>query len=77
MALLSGRPPAGAPDVGRTVCSCFGIGENTIVDTIAGGAIEPAAVTAACQAGGNCGSCVPEIQNLILRHAPAANRRTA
>ena len=77
MALLSGRPPAGVPDAGRTVCSCFGVGENTIIDAITAGATASNAVTAACQAGGNCGSCLPEIQNLIVQHAPAANRRTA
>ncbi|WP_290648282.1 nitrate reductase [Aquisalimonas sp.] len=77
MALLSGRPPAGEKDVGRTVCSCFGVGENTIVDAIADGAMEPAAVTQACQAGGNCGSCLPELQQLIVQHAVPANRRSA
>lgn len=77
MALLSGRPPAGARDTGRSVCSCFGVGENTIIDVITAGAVEPSAVTAACQAGGNCGSCLPEVQKLIVRHAPAVNRRTA
>lgn len=77
LALLSGRPPAGQKDVGRTVCSCFGVGENTIVEAITGGCTSPEAITARCQAGGNCGSCLPEIQSLITRHAHPANRRTA
>ncbi len=73
LALLSGRPPKGQKDAGRTVCSCFGVGENTIRDTIAAGAGTPEQVTSACQAGGNCGSCLPEIQALIS----TMNQRTA
>jgi assimilatory nitrate reductase catalytic subunit len=77
LALLSGQPPAGQQDAGRTVCSCFGVGENTIVDAIVSGCVSPEAVTSRCQAGGNCGSCLPEIQALITRHAAALNRRSA
>lgn len=77
MTLLSGRPPTGVKDAGRTVCSCFGVGENTIADAIVAGATEPDAVTRACRAGGNCGSCLPEIRNLIVRYAVPANRRIA
>ncbi|MCK8516876.1 molybdopterin-dependent oxidoreductase [Methylonatrum kenyense] len=77
MALLSGHPPPGQKDAGRTLCSCFGVGENTIIDAIRRGCRDPEAVTHRCQAGGNCGSCVPEIRELITRHARPVNRRIA
>ncbi|MCC5858282.1 MAG: molybdopterin-dependent oxidoreductase [Ectothiorhodospiraceae bacterium] len=73
LALLSGHPPSGEADAGRPVCSCYGVGENTILQAISGGAITPEAVSRVCQAGGNCGSCVPEIRRLIA----ATARRTA
>jgi assimilatory nitrate reductase catalytic subunit len=65
LALLSGRAPGGAADEGRTVCACFGVGEKRIRAAIRGGARTPAAVTRALKAGGNCGSCLPEIKRLI------------
>ncbi|MGE5241909.1 MAG: molybdopterin-dependent oxidoreductase, partial [Bacteroidota bacterium] len=34
MSLLAGRPPRGQAQTGRTVCACFGVGENTIVEAI-------------------------------------------
>ncbi|MCP1675338.1 assimilatory nitrate reductase catalytic subunit [Natronocella acetinitrilica] len=77
MALLSGNPPPGQKDAGRNVCACFGVGENTIIEAIRKGCRTPEAVTRRCQAGGNCGSCVPEIRDLIGRHARPVNRRIA
>jgi len=77
MALLSGRPPPGQKDAGRTLCSCFGVGENTIIDAIKAGCRSPEAVTQRCQAGGNCGSCLPEVKGLITKHARPVNRKLA
>ncbi len=51
---------------GTLICSCFGIGEAEIRGVIERiGADSVADVTAACNAGGGCGSCQMLIQELI------------
>ena len=65
--LLSGRAREQGADPGPIVCSCFGVGRNTIRIAIEKqGLKEAAEVTACVKAGGNCGSCVPEIRALLL-----------
>ncbi|MFM9437894.1 assimilatory nitrate reductase catalytic subunit [Janthinobacterium sp. CG_23.3] len=65
--LLVGQPIEKGADTGPTVCSCFGVGRNTICDAIRGQNLTSvAAVTACVKAGGNCGSCVPEIKKLLV-----------
>jgi assimilatory nitrate reductase catalytic subunit len=67
MGLLAGRSPEPVIDVGPTVCSCFGVGRNTICAAIKQhGLTDVAGVTACVKAGGNCGSCVPEIRQLLV-----------
>lgn len=63
--LLSGREVAGAASAGPIVCACFGVGRNTICDTIASGVRTPAEIGAKLKAGTNCGSCIPEMKRLI------------
>jgi len=64
--LLAGRAPQQGADPGPTVCSCFGVGRNTICKAIAEHGLKDAAgVTACVRAGGNCGSCLPEIRQLL------------
>jgi len=64
--LLTARPPVGGSDVGPTLCSCFGVGRNTLIAAIRDdGLTTPEAIGAALQAGTNCGSCVPELRALI------------
>lgn len=64
--ILAGKPAEGYVDEGRTICSCFTVGENTIIQTIQEHQCATAAdVTRHCKAGGNCGSCIPEIQQLL------------
>jgi len=73
--VLSGRLPASRPNPGPVLCSCFGVGINTIVTAIEdGGLASVEAVGAALQAGTNCGSCRPEILALLTasRHREAA-----
>ncbi|MDN4053431.1 molybdopterin-dependent oxidoreductase [Massilia sp. YIM B02763] len=73
LALLSGRAKAAAEDPGPTVCSCFGVGRKTIGIAIRQhGCRDAAAVTACTKAGGNCGSCVPEIRALLAEAAHIA-----
>jgi len=64
--LLAGRAPAAGVDPGPTVCACFGVGRNTIRAAIVERGLQDAgAVTACLRAGGNCGSCLPEIRQLL------------
>jgi len=64
--LLLGHALAKAADAGPTVCSCFGVGRTTIREAIRQHSLTTAAqVTACVKAGGNCGSCVPEIKRVL------------
>jgi len=64
--LLVGRPAQAGADAGPTVCSCFGVGRNTICDAIRKySCSSPQQVGQKLRAGTNCGSCVPEIKVLI------------
>ena len=71
-ALLSGR--AATASAGPVVCACHGVGLDVINAAIAAGAGSVEAVGAACKAGTNCGSCIPEIRKLL---APALARSAA
>jgi assimilatory nitrate reductase catalytic subunit len=67
--LLAGRPGQGQRDNGRIVCACFGVGLNTLTAAIRDQRlITPEAIGAALQAGTNCGSCVPELRQLIVQN---------
>nr|WP_229426223.1 nitrate reductase [Pseudoduganella violacea] len=64
--LLAGRAIAQGEDAGPAVCSCFGVGRNTICGAIREQDLKSVAqVTACVKAGGNCGSCVPELKKLL------------
>jgi len=66
--LLAGRPGGGQRDCGRIVCACFGVGLNTLTAAIRErGLTTPEAIGATLKAGTNCGSCVPELRQLIAR----------
>ncbi|OGI47409.1 MAG: nitrate reductase [Candidatus Muproteobacteria bacterium RBG_16_65_34] len=69
--LLTGTPPKGAPDAGRPICACFGVGEKTLRAAIAGGCASVEAIGARLKAGTHCGSCVPEIKALLARDGGA------
>ncbi|MDF7647845.1 nitrate reductase [Pantoea sp. Acro-805] len=64
-ALLGGRPAQGESQ-GRTICSCFGVGEVAIRRAIEQGCDSPASLGAALKCGTNCGSCIPELKNLLV-----------
>jgi assimilatory nitrate reductase catalytic subunit len=70
--LLAGRPSADQRDRGPTVCACFDVGRNEIVEAVTQGCGTVAAVGARLKAGTNCGSCRGEITKLI---APVAAQR--
>lgn len=53
---------------GGEICACFGISRATVEAAIQGGARSIDAVVHATQAGGNCGSCRPEVRALLRLH---------
>lgn len=63
-ALLSGNAPIGE-DIGRIVCACFSVGEKTIEAAVKTGCHSVSSVGEKLKAGTNCGSCVPEIKDII------------
>ena len=64
--LKLGRSVDPADDVGATVCSCFSVGRNTILDAIRDNGLTSVEGVGRCvRAGTNCGSCQPEIRALI------------
>ena len=73
IALLAGLESSGAKKTGRIVCACFGVDENAITAAIGEGCNSPAQIGAACKAGTNCGSCIPELKKLLRANAPALN----
>lgn len=64
-ALLSGQDLA-RPAVGKIVCSCFSVGEKTILDAIEKQGCRTAGeLGERLKCGTNCGSCVPELKALL------------
>jgi assimilatory nitrate reductase catalytic subunit len=64
--LLLGQPADRAADVGAVVCSCFGVGRNTICAAIHSlGLTSPAQIGQRLRAGTNCGSCIPELKAIL------------
>ncbi len=74
--LLIGAPAVAKADAGATVCSCFGVGRNTILNTAREKNLKtPEQIGACLKAGTNCGSCIPEIKLILaeqrFEEAPA------
>ena len=64
---LIGRPATDAPNPGPTLCSCLGVGINSIVTAIeTQGCMTVESIGEALGAGTNCGSCRPEIAELLV-----------
>jgi assimilatory nitrate reductase catalytic subunit len=64
--LLAGSRKVAAASGGRVICSCFGVGIDTLTQAItAKGLADTAAVGAALGAGTNCGSCLPELRAIL------------
>lgn len=82
LALLAGRPADVSDDAGKTICSCYAVGINTITTTVQElldkqGECSVTAVGACVKAGTNCGSCVPELRAIIAEQAARARRDVA
>lgn len=72
--LRLGRSVDPANDVGATVCSCFAVGRNTILDAIRDQGLSSVEAVGHClKAGTHCGSCQPEIRVLITQASLAEN----
>ena len=69
---LAGVPRGDAPDPGPTVCACMNVGRNTLLAAMAQGAASVDALGAQTGAGTSCGSCRPELQNLLATGTPPA-----
>ena len=65
--LLSGKSSDGLASAGPIVCACFGVGRNSICEAIASGAHSAAEIGTKLKAGTNCGSCIPELKQLIAQ----------
>jgi assimilatory nitrate reductase catalytic subunit len=71
--VLAGDPGGAAAlnAAGPTICSCFGVGLNTLHGAIVSRRLTSVAeIGAVLRAGTNCGSCIPEL-NAILNSAQA------
>ncbi len=67
--VLVGRAPADVEDAGPTLCACFGVGVKTILKAIEADQLDSVeAIGDALGAGTNCGSCRPEIADLLAVH---------
>ena len=65
-ALLSGRAADPSADVGRIICACHAVGEKTIRKAIAVQNLDSVAAIGKClKAGTNCGSCQPELKEIL------------
>jgi len=72
--LLAARPQPAADAPARTVCVCFSVGLTTLQRMIASEQLTTVeAIGEALQAGTNCGSCVPELKEILrcVHAAPA------
>ena len=70
--ILAGRSIDGAQDPGPTVCACYGVGRNSLVNAICKkGLTTTQALGDKLKAGTNCGSCLPELRSLIAQHTKA------
>jgi assimilatory nitrate reductase catalytic subunit len=69
--LLAGRASGDFQDPGPTVCACFGVGAKTILRSIESGAVTSLDdIGKALHAGTNCGSCKPELADLLQKTRP-------
>jgi len=63
---LAGRPGSNRPDPGQTLCACFDVGINQVLQAIKDGHVHSVEeIGQKIQAGSNCGSCRPELKRLL------------
>lgn len=62
----------GGTDSGPVVCVCHQVCVQHIEAAIAAGCLDTTSIGAACKAGTNCGSCIPEIVRMCSAHSNKA-----
>ncbi len=68
IAILSGKPAKGKKDAGKIICACFNVGLNTITDAIKENKIDSVEqIGSILNAGTNCGSCIPELSQILVK----------
>ncbi|WP_077529586.1 nitrate reductase [Vreelandella utahensis] len=67
--VLAGRD-SDQPDPGPIICSCYQVGERRIEQALAEGCDSVSALGRALGCGTNCGSCVPELRQLVEQSLP-------
>ena len=73
--VLAARPSGGIEDAGPTICSCFNVGLNTIIKTIAANRVtEVSEISRLLSAGTNCGSCLSELGDILARELNSTAR---
>ena len=75
LSLIAGRPLAGSGGAGPVICACFGVRRSSIEAAAAAGADSVALIGNELGAGTNCGSCQPELGQIIA--GTKAARRTS
>jgi assimilatory nitrate reductase catalytic subunit len=66
LSFLSGAIAGSKAPAGRVICTCFQVGIDTIRDAIAAeGIADVRALGKKLRAGTNCGSCVPELKDIL------------
>ncbi|MDY6978729.1 MAG: molybdopterin-dependent oxidoreductase [Pseudomonadota bacterium] len=66
ISLLAGKASGSGNPAGPTVCACFGVGRNTLLQAIEQQGLESVeTIGQQLKAGTNCGSCLPEIKSLL------------
>ena len=66
LSLLAAHMQDGASAPDNIVCACFSVGANSIAATIRKKNLKSVTeIGSALQAGTNCGSCIPELKNLL------------
>jgi assimilatory nitrate reductase catalytic subunit len=72
--LLAGKSTDKTRDTGPVVCSCFSVGRNTLLKTITEKKLTDVAAIGSClKAGTNCGSCIPELKELLMSRSAASD----
>jgi assimilatory nitrate reductase catalytic subunit len=69
--LMAGRAVDGMADPGRIVCACYAVGINALMAAISAQTLTTVEqIGASLKAGTNCGSCQPELREILRRTNP-------
>jgi len=74
----SAKPPVAVQSRGKQICTCFNVTDSAIATHLGTCKGNPeqrlVQLQAALQCGTNCGSCLPEVKNLVRLSIPASQR---